>query len=491
MNGFWMDRLNQLNGSDTAQIEYLNRQIRHYDDIARRLKSGEFRTRRFYQNRLAEIYRFRIPPGRRVIEAGCGQGDLIATLQPSLGVGVDLSREMIQIARERHPEIHFIHSGIEEFTTREKFDFIILSDLVNDLWDVQAVFHLLIRLTHPRTRLILNFYSRIWELPLSLAQRLGIAMPTPPQNWLTVEDVRNLLDLEDFETLGAQSEVLCPLWVPLFSSLANRILVKIWPISALALTNFVVARPKPKMPAEDRDVTVSVIIPARNEAGNISQIIHRIPAMGSLTELIFVEGNSRDDTFETIQRLLSSSDKKDCKLLHQMGKGKGDAVRLGFKHASGEILMILDADLSVSPEELPRFLRALCTGAGDFVNGVRLVYPMQEEAMRFINFLGNKFFSLAFSWLLGHSIKDTLCGTKVLWKDDYDRIEANRSYFGEFDPFGDFDLIFGAVKLNLKIVDLPVRYRSRIYGSTNIQRWRHGWMLLKMACFAASKIKFR
>lgn len=181
---------------------------------------------------------------------------------------------------------------------------------------------------------------------------------------------------------------------------------------------------------------------------------------------------------------------RHCRLLKQAGVGKGDAVRTGFSHASGDMLMILDGDMTVPPEDLPRFYEALCSGKGEFINGVRLVYPMEKEAMRFLNLVGNKFFSLAFTWLLGQPIKDTLCGTKVLWKEDYERIAQKRSCFGDFDPFGDFDLLFGAAKLNLKIMEMPVRYRERTYGSTNISRWRHGWMLLKMVFFALRRIKF-
>jgi glycosyltransferase involved in cell wall biosynthesis len=212
--------------------------------------------------------------------------------------------------------------------------------------------------------------------------------------------------------------------------------------------------------------------------------------MGRRTEIVFVEGHSNDGTYETIQREMAARPDWQCKVLRQAGKGKGDAVRLGFRQASGDILMILDADLTVSPEDLPRFYEALCSEKGEFINGVRLVYPLEKEAMRFFNFLGNKFFSLAFSWLLGQPIKDTLCGTKVLWKKHYDLIAQNRSYFGDFDPFGDFDLLFGAAKLNLKIVEVPIRYQERTYGETNIRRWSHGWLLLKMVVFALRRIKF-
>ena len=476
---------------DDTRVAYIEHQMAHYDQVALRMKDGAFHSRNFYQKRLAEICSLMVPPGAKIIEVGCGQGDLIASLKPSHGVGIDLSEKMIDNAKERHPEIQYVRSDIEEFTTDEKFEYIILSDLVNDLWDVQAVFRKLLDMSYARTRLIMNFYSRIWELPLKLAQKLGMAMPTPAQNWLTVDDIGNLLELEGFEILRDWSEVLLPVDIPYLSGFANRYLVKLWPFSAFALTNFIIARPKSKGIEHIDPPKVSVIVPARNEAGNIADIVKRVPDMGRETELIFVEGNSQDNTYETIRDVISSYPDKPYRLLKQSGKGKGDAVRMAFSRAGGDVLMILDADLSVPPETLPLFFKALYTGAGDFINGVRLVYPMEDDAMRFFNFLGNKFFSLAFSWLLGQSIKDTLCGTKVLWKRDYDQIDKNRSYFGEFDPFGDFDLIFGAVKQNLKIVDLPIRYRSRTYGATNIDRWRHGWMLLKMVCFAAAKIKFK
>jgi len=285
-------------------------------------------------------------------------------------------------------------------------------------------------------------------------------------------------------------EILMPLPIPLLAPLANRWLVRFWPFNLLGLTNFIVARPRPRVDRVSEEPSVSVVVPARNEEGNIPQILRRVPRMGRETEIVFVEGHSTDNTYAAIERAIRERPDIPCRLLRQTGKGKGDAVRLGFVQARGEMLMILDADLTVPPETLPRFYEVLRTGKGDFANGVRLVYPMEKQAMRFLNLLGNKFFSLAFSWLLGQPVKDTLCGTKVLWRSDYERIAANRSYFGEFDPFGDFDLLFGAARLNLKIVDLPIRYRERTYGATNIQRWRHGLLLLQMVIFAARRLKF-
>jgi ubiquinone/menaquinone biosynthesis C-methylase UbiE len=446
----------------------------------------------YYHRRLVDIYRRQVLPGQRVVEFGCGQGDLLAGVSPAFGLGIDFSAGMIRRARQRHPELNFVQADVNRLPVGledgQPFDVIILSDLLNELWDVQRVFEQAARLAGPHTRLVVNAYSRVWEAPLGLARRLTLARPILNSNWLTTEDISNLALLADFELLRHWSEFLFPLPVPGIAGLCNRYLVKFWPFNLLALTNFLVFRPRP-LPVSPA-YSVSVIIPARNEAGNIPEIFRRTPEMGSGSELIFVEGHSSDNTWQAIEAQMALKPARNCQLLHQQGAGKGDAVRLGFARAQGDILMVLDADLTVPPEDLPRFYAALASGKGEFINGVRLVYPLEKQAMRFWNFLGNKFFSVAFSWLIGQPVKDTLCGTKVLWRRDYQRIAANREYFGDFDPFGDFDLIFGAVRLQRKIVDLPVRYRERVYGTTNIRRWKHGWLLLRMLSIAARRLKF-
>jgi SAM-dependent methyltransferase len=456
----------------------------HWDAMAR--KRDHWRGMGgWYHRRLEEIYRFLVSPNQRVLEVGSGMGGLLAAVQPSHGVGVDFSAEMTRRARDRYPQLEFHQMDAHDLSALQgEFDVIILSDTVNDLWDVQRAFEQVHRLCTPRTRVILNFYSHLWQLPLSLAQRLGLAAPLLDQNWLTREDIDNMLRLSGFETIRASTEIMWPL--PL-GGLANRCLVRMWPFREFALSTLVIARPWPQPVPEP---SVSVIIPARNEAGNIKAIFERTPNMGRGTELIFVEGHSHDETYAAIEREIALHPRTSSLLLRQTGIGKADAVRLGFNHAKGDMLMILDADLTVPPEDLPRFYEALVSGKGEFINGVRLVYPMEKEAMRALNFIGNKLFSLAFSWLLGQPIKDTLCGTKILWRADYDQIAANRDYFGDFDPFGDFDLIFGAAKLNRKIIDMPIRYRERTYGSTNISRWKHGMLLLRMVAFAARRIKF-
>jgi SAM-dependent methyltransferase len=461
----------------------------HWDRLASEEQRRSAFAREYYR-RLEEVYGFLIPPGLRVLEIGSGNGDLLAALRPQDGVGVDFSPETVRRAAARHPAMRFFEADAHDLSgIKGTFDVVVLSDLLNDVFDVQAVLSQVQRISTPKTRVVLNIYSHLWEGPLSLATALGFARPKLEQNWLTLQDVRSLLSLSGFEIVDHRQEVLLPAPIPGLKALANRYLVKIWPLRHLALTNIVVARPVDARARLASTASVSVIVPARNEAGNIQRIVDELPSMGRETELIFVEGHSRDDTYGVIERTIQSNARK-CALYRQTGRGKGDAVRLGFERASGDIVMILDADLTVAPRDLPRFYDAIASGKGEFINGVRLVYPMEQEAMRFFNLVGNKFFSWAFSWLLGQPIKDTLCGTKVLWREDYLRIAANRSYFGDFDPFGDFDLLFGAAKLNLKIVEIPVRYGARRYGTTNIERWKHGWILLRMVMFAARRIKF-
>jgi len=466
---------------------YQRQRIDHWDGIARRSDSWQG-LGGHYHRRLDEIFSLIVPAGARVLDIGCSDGRLLARLKPSFGVGVDFSVEMIRRARSRHPELHFIAGDAHDLPLRGTFDFVILSDLVNDLWDVQRTLESLRAVCHEGTRVILNFYSALWELPLRMAMGLRLARRNLDQNWLAHHDVDNLLRLAGFEPVRSWKEILLPLPIPIVSGLMNRYVAKIWPFSKLDLTTFVVARIDPR--PRDEKPSVTIVVPARNEAGNIEMIFETTPEIGSRTELIFVEGHSSDDTFAAIERAIAKYPDRGARLFRQTGKGKGDAVRLGFEKATGDILMILDADMTVAPGDLPRFYEAARTRRGEFINGVRLVYPMEKQAMRLANLAGNRFFSSAFSWIIGQPVKDTLCGTKVLWREDYERIAANRAYFGNFDPFGDFDLLFGAARLHLKIVDLPIRYRERTYGTTNIQRWRHGVLLLRMVLYAARRLKF-
>jgi hypothetical protein len=367
---------------------------------------------------------------------------------------------------------------------------VVLSDVIGFVPDVQKAFGELRKVTHARTRVIITYFNYLWEPILRLGERLGGKMPQPEQSWLSQPDIENLLALADYECIRREYRLLLPKRIPLLSPLCNRVLANLPILRKMCLVQFLVAR-EIGVPRPEGEFTCTVVVPCKNERGNIEAAVRRMPPLGRHTEVIFVEGNSSDGTGEEIRRVIAAHPEKDIRLVPQgEGRGKGDAVRKGFSAAAGDLLLILDADLTVPPEDLPKFFRALASGKGEFINGSRLVYPMEHRAMRFLNTLGNKFFSRAFTYLLGQRFKDTLCGTKALSRQDYGRIAAGRSYFGHFDPFGDFDLIFGAAKLDLKIVEIPIRYRERTYGTTQISRFRHGWLLLKMCVFAMRKMKF-
>jgi ubiquinone/menaquinone biosynthesis C-methylase UbiE len=442
---------------------------------------------RHYHTLLMRYMAFVVPPGQRVLEIGCGLGDLLDAVRPARGVGVDFSTNMIELAKPRHPELEFHVADAYGFSSIEKFDYIILSDLVNDLPDVQALLSRLHDFAQPRTRLVVNFFNNLWRPILVLAENIGAKSPTQQQNWLSLADMTNLVHLANWEVIKTETRILWPVRTPLLEPLLNRWLAPL--LRPLCLTVFVVARPRPQ-PSPAQHYRCTVVIPARNEAGNIEAAVQRTPEMGLGTEILFVEGHSQDNTWDEIIRVKAKYGERNLKVLKQQSKGKGGAVREAFAAASGDLLFILDADLTMPPEQLPKFYEVARRGIAEFVNGVRLVYPMEDQAMQFLNMVANHCFSLAFSWLLGQRIKDTLCGTKVLFRSDYEAIARNRAYFGEFDPFGDFDLLFGAAKLNLRVVDLPIRYQARTYGQTNIQRWRHGWLLLRMVLFAARRLKF-
>lgn len=447
-----------------------------------------------------------IPADASVFEAGSGSGDLLASLPNASKLGVDYLPEVVAAARARHPQLSL---EVGDVTARpaaagavsaaplaevRRFDAVICDRLCHSVLDVQGLLQGLKRRLTADGRIYLTAFNYLWEVPTRMAEVGGLKRPAPTANWLSDSDFRNLFDIAGLEVVRHEDRMLLPLDVPGASDVINKYLARVPGMQHLSLYRIYVLRARDggvTAPAPARRASVTVVVPARNEAGNIQAAIDRTPVMGTGTELIFVEGNSKDDTWEEIQKGLRRYDGPlKLRAFQQTGKGKGDAVRLGFAHAKGDLLMILDADLTVPPEDLPAFYDVLARGQADYVHGTRLVYPMEAGAMRFFNKIGNVAFSQLFTYLLQQPIKDTLCGTKCLWRKDYERIVAGRSYFGDFDPFGDFDLIFGAAKLGLKIAEIPVRYRDRSYGETNISRWKHGVLLLRMSAIAARKIKF-
>ncbi|MEK9652302.1 MAG: glycosyltransferase [Betaproteobacteria bacterium] len=464
--------------------------LRHADQIADQREAWIDKNRYFYKNDRSYL-QFLVQPGQRVLDLGCGTGELLATLSPSYGVGVDISQRMVDLASVRNPGLNFLQGDIEDpkvlATIEGYFDVIILSDTIGYLDDCAETLKHLHRFCSRDTRIVIAYYAWFWEPILRLGERLGLKMPSVEMNWLSTEDVMGFLHLADFESVRREWRQLFPRRLLGLGSLVNKFVATFPIIRRLCLRNYVVARPLRN--ASLGKPSATVLIPCRNEKGNIENAVRRLPKFCDDIEVIYVEGHSSDNTLEEIQRVIGAYPDMDIKVFVQDGKGKGDAVRKGFSNARGDVLMILDADLTVAPEDLTKFYQAIASGKGEYINGTRFVYPMENQAMRFLNFLANRIFSAVFTWLLNQRYTDTLCGTKVLTRENYIRLQENRYYFGDFDPFGDFDLIFGTTKMNLRMVEIPIRYGAREYGETQISRFRHGWLLLRMVIFAYRKLK--
>jgi len=443
---------------------------------------------KYYNQKIIDFMKFHIPPNSTVLEIGCGTGFLLNALSPRKGVGIDFSKEMIKIASEKYPHLQFINADAINYKLNEKFNYIIISDTIGYFEDIQGVLRNIRQNCTNKTRIIITSYNHSWEPLLKFAELVRLKMKQPFTNWLSTKDIKGLLYLEDFDVIKNGEKILIPKGIPLISGLFNKYLANLPLIRSLCLVQYIIARPINLEPRKEK--SISIVVAARNEEGNIEKIVETLPNLGTKTEIIFIEGGSKDNTWEEIIRIAKKYKEKDIKFAKQSGKGKGDAVRKGFDMATGDILMIYDADMTVPAKDLIKFYNALTSNKGEFINGCRLVYPMEKEAMRTLNLLGNKMFGVMFSWLLNQRIKDTLCGTKVISKDNYEILKKNRKYFGNFDPFGDFDLLFGVSKMDLKIVEVPIRYKERTYGDTNINRFSHGWLLIKMCLFAMKRIKF-
>ena len=449
---------------------------------------------KYYYELLSRLLRFLVEPQKNVLSVRCDTGNVLAAVRPSDGKGVDICAEIVEIARQRNPSFNFAVAFPDQdefhqlFELDENFDYILFND-IGDTVDVLQALQNLKPLCRRHTRLLVTTYNHFWEPLVTFAEWTGMKVPRVEQNWLSIADIRNLMKLAGFEALETHRIVLLPKWVPLLSAFLNRFCARLPFLNRLCMTQVVVARLLPP-PFSKEELSVSVIIPCKDEKGNVEAAVRRIPQLGRETEIIFCDDQSTDGTIEEVMRVRASYRHKQIRLEKGAGICKSKNVWTGFNAATGDILMILDADLTTMPEQLLYFMDVIASGQAEFVNGSRLVYPVSKGAMNTANMLGNKFFSVAFTYLLGQRVKDTLCGTKVLWRSDWQRIRPLLGSWGTEDRWGDYELLFGAAKLNLKILDLPVHYQERIYGSTKMTKvFRNGLIMLKMCWHGFLKLK--
>lgn len=460
-----------------AALDELRTARRQHQDSTVGERGRRIETNQYFYGRVKRLLQFIVEPGSRVLELRCLRGDTLKGLQASRGVGVEIGEVMVGLAKEKHPELEFVRCDVEELELGEKFDYIIFNHIFDTVDILKALERIRAHCT-PETRLIIINYNQLWQPILELASKLGLRSRFVEPNWVNENDLRGFLKLGGFRPVHKHALLLLPKRVPVLSWLLNEVVGRLPGIRRLCMMQAMVARPISEA-RNSSDVSVSVIVPCRNEEGNIQPAVERIPEMGKFTEIIFCDDKSTDGTADEVRRMQAAYPWKNVRLVNGPGICKAENVWTGFREANGDIVMILDADLSVMPEELPLFFDALVRGRGDFVNGSRLVYPMQERAMKFANMLGNKAFGLAFSFLLDHRIKDTLCGTKALWRRDWGKLQRNLGSWGIIDMWGDYELLFGASRLQLEIAEVPVHYQERIHGVTKMTKvFANGWRML-------------
>ena len=444
---------------------------------------------RYFYDKLSSFLKFIVEPQKKVVLFRSELGQFFEILAPAKAVGVDICKQMTLLASEKYPQYEFVCDDPESVKLKGEYDYAILYTL-GDLTDIEKAFLNINRFTNTKSRLIIINYNYLWRPLVVMAEKLGWKVPQPTQNWLNVDMIENFLNLSGYELVKKYHQILLPIKIPLLSCLINDYIAKIPIIKRLCFIQVLVAK---KVVSQNNyeDYSVSVIVPCKNEKGNILGAVERIPEMGKGTEIIFCDDKSTDGTADEVKRVIKKYPDKNIKLVDGPGICKAENVWTGFNAASGDILMILDADLTVIPEELPYFFNALVEGHGEFINGTRMIYPMQDQAMRGLNIVGNKFFSNCFSYILGQRITDTLCGTKVLWRSDWDRVSSLIGSWGVDDRWGDYELLFGAAKLHLKIVEVPVHYVDRVYGETKMtKRFSNGLIMLRMCIAAFRRFKF-
>lgn len=445
---------------------------------------------RFYHERKAEYLRFIIPEGESVLLIGCEDGALLEALRPSRGLGVDHRPEFIALARKRTPQFVYALSSDLDWSVRRTFEYIVLNDVACEIEDLFVFLQRVARHCTPTSRVVVVQHNYLWRPLFRLAAWLGLKRPEARQNWLSAGDLRVFLDGAGFETIEVRSKLFCPARLLGLGSAINWVAGMLPFVHRLASAELLVARRRDSARTLPRK-SASIVLTTRDERGNIEPLVRAIPRVGTATEIIFVEGHSRDGTRAEIERVIDNHPAKKIRLVIQDGEGQGNAIRKGFSEAEGDVIILLEADQTTAPADVIKAFDIIASGRADYVNGSRFIYPRDKGAMPLFNAIGNWLFAAWFTWFLGQRTSDVLCGLKAIDRRQFQRLEKNWGFLGLFDPFGDFELIFGAARLGLKISEVPTRYGRRSYGRPKTKVFRHGMMLLRMASRATRVFKCR
>jgi ubiquinone/menaquinone biosynthesis C-methylase UbiE len=428
----------------------------------------------FYHTGMSKIVQGMVPPRMAVLELGSGTGGLLAALQPSCGVGLNVAQELTERARQKYPQFEFYTTDVDQVKAPDNFfpQYLVMTNLLDYVYDVWDQLENLKPLIGDGALLVIATNNPLWAPILRFASKVGMRMPDSPRNFITNKDIRSILNLQGFDVVEEGLALPVPKRIPIVGDILNAILPELPLLRFTSSIQYIAVRSRVTRPS----LSCSVIVPCHNEEGNIAECVRRIPDMGTWTEIVVVDDGSTDQTRQRVREIMRT-DSRVRLIGFDHNQGKANAVRAGFEAARGDVLMILDADMAVMPEDLPKFFKPLQSGNADFVNGTRLVYPMEDRAMRIANFLGNKAFCYLASWIIRQRVSDTLCGTKALFKRDYMRMPM-----GGKERWGDFDLLFGGARLRLRILEIPVHYQERRAGVSKMRAMREGWRFLR-ACW--------
>lgn len=357
-----------------------------------------------------------------------------------------------------------------------KYDCIVLSDMfeVND--DILGLLKLLKKNLNNDGTILLTSITPIWDGVLSILEMLNLKNKSKKRSYIHLNKLSAVLDTINFQITGKRTRQYFPFKLFYFGNIINNFLEIILYFFNFGIRSYFTIK-EIEDTAEKDVLSKTIIVPAKNEEGNLNELINRIPYLGNNVEVIISCGISNDNTLGMAKSL--KSDNFIIKVIEQTSKGKANAVWEACEQSSNDLIAILDADLSVDPEELSSFFELIETKKCDFVNGTRLIYSMEKGSMRFINNFGNRLFQYVVSKIIRLPLTDSLCGTKVFKKNLYEKIKKWQSVVKIKDPFGDFDLLFAAAYSSQKIVEYPIHYRARKYGTTQIRRFKDGFKLIK------------
>ncbi len=385
-----------------------------------------------------------------------------------LGQNIDSNKIFIKEIDEQYQikhkdNIHYVNENIENILS--DCDTVVISDIEHQLNPAKNLLNLS-RIVGDNTKIILLSKNMVWMILIKIL-KLFFSFSPKKNNFLPSSYLDNLYSSCNLELIRQEKIIALPINIPFLTKIINRIF-RLPLLNFFCMSNIAILKKKIKNSSNHKDLKISFIIPCKNEQDNIKVFEQKINENTEPDEYLFGDDNSSDKTSDEIDKLIEKL--SDKKIIKYNGPGicKSENVYKGIDLSSGDIIVIYDADHTVSFEDIKFSVSIMKKTNVDFINCTRMIYPQKDGAMKFANFIGNTIFASLFSLLFKKKITDTLCGTKIFYKKDWEKIKENTSQWGMKDLWGDFDLLIGAYKNNLKITEVPVTYYERRENETKM-----------------------